>query len=172
MLDHQFLTQIGEDAFIVERQFSAPRQLMFQVFTQPDHIKHWWAPQPYTVPFCTIDLRPGGIWHYCMRAPSGQQHWARSVYREIVPPAKLTYTTTFADEHANSIEGMPEHLTTMTFSETEKQGKTKVTAHVQFSSASALQVAIELGMQQGISMTWGSLIQDVQTLQAQTSQAK
>jgi uncharacterized protein YndB with AHSA1/START domain len=123
---HSLGPYVGEQEIVMERQFNAPRTLMFQVFTQPEHLKRWWAPQPYTLPVCTIDLRPGGIWHYCMRSPEGQDQWARSVYREIVPPEKLVYTTTFADEHANPIEGMPEHLTTVIF--TEEAGKTRVTA--------------------------------------------
>ncbi|MBO0782432.1 MAG: SRPBCC domain-containing protein, partial [Ktedonobacteraceae bacterium] len=92
MFDDQSLrSHVGEKEFVVERHFNAPRTLMFQVFTQPEHLKRWWAPQPYTIPTCTVDLRPGGIWHYCMRSPEGQEHWARSVYREIVPPEKLVY---------------------------------------------------------------------------------
>ena len=153
----------GEQEFVVERQFSAPRTLMFQVFTQPEHLKRWWAPQPYTIPTCTIDLRPGGIWHYSVRSPQGQEHWSRSVYHEIVPPEKLVYTSTFADEYANPIEGIPEHLTTILF--TEEAGKTKATARIQFGSAEALKVALDMGMQQGVNMTWDSLIEYVQELQ-------
>ena len=83
MFDYQSLSpHVGEQEVVVERQFTAPRTLMFQVFTQPEHLKRWWAPQPYTIPVCTIDLRPGGIWHYCMRSPEGQDHWARSVMVE------------------------------------------------------------------------------------------
>jgi uncharacterized protein YndB with AHSA1/START domain len=165
MFDYQSLsTHIREQEFVVERQFNASRILMFQVFTQPAHLKHWWAPQPYTIPVCTLDLRPGGIWHYCMRSPEGQDHWARSVYREIMSPEKLVYTSTFADEHANPIEGIPEHLTTMIF--TEEAGKTRVTARIQFSSVAALKVAIDMGMLQGMNMTWDYLIGYVQALQA------
>ncbi|MGH2479666.1 MAG: SRPBCC family protein, partial [Ktedonobacteraceae bacterium] len=116
------------------------------------------------IPTWTIDLRPGGIWHYCMRSPEGQDHWARSVYSEIVSPEKLVYTSTFADEHANPIEGIPEHLTTMIF--TEDAGKTRVSARVQFASVEALKVAIDMGMQQGMNMTWDSLVEYVQELQA------
>jgi len=165
MFDYLSLSpRIGEQEFVVERQFTAPRTLMFQVFTQPEHLKRWWAPRPYTIPVCTIDLQPGGIWHYCMRSPEGQDQWARSVYREIVPPEKLTYTTSFADEHANPIEGMPEHLTTLIFM--EEVGKTSVTARVQFASAAALSVAVGIGMLQGMSMTWDYLVEYVQELQA------
>ncbi len=163
MFDFQSLNpRGGEQEFVVERQFSAPRTLLFQVFTQPEHLKRWWAPQPYTMPICTIDLRPGGIWHYSMRSPEGQDHWARSVYRAIVPPEKLVYTSTFADEHANPIEGIPEHLTTVIF--TEEVGKTQVSARVQFASAAALSVAVEMGMVQGMNMTWDYLVGYVQEL--------
>ena len=165
MFDDQSLnTRVAEQEFVMERLFNAPRALMFQVFTRAEHLKRWWAPQPYTVPVCTIDLRPGGIWHYCLRSPEGEVHWARSVYSEIVPPEKLVYTSTFADEHANPIEGMPEHLTTVIF--TEEAGKTRVTARVQFTSAAALSVAVDRGMLQGMSMTWDYLIGYVQELQA------
>ena len=161
---HSLSLHVGEQEIVVERQFAAPRALLFQVFTQPEHLKRWWAPQPYTIAACTIDLRPGGIWHYCMHSPEGQDQWARSVYREIVPPEKLVYTTTFADEHANPTLGMPEHLTTVIF--TEEAGKTRVTARVQFSSAAALSVAVDLGMLQGMSITWEYLVEYVKELQA------
>jgi uncharacterized protein YndB with AHSA1/START domain len=163
MFDYQSLSlRVGEQEVVVERQFSAPRQLLFQVFTQPEHLKRWWAPPPYTVPICTIDLRPGGIWHYCMREPADQVYWARSVYREIVPQEKLVYTSTFADEHANPTEGMPEHLTTVIF--TEEASKTQVSARVQFASAAALIVAVDTGMLQGMSMSWDDLVEYVQEL--------
>ncbi len=161
---HSLNLHDGEREFVVERQFSAPRTLLFQVFTQPEHLKRWWAPPSYTLPVCTIDLRPGGIWHYCLRSPEGQDQWARAVYREIVPPEKLVYTTTFADEHANPIEGIPEHLTTVLF--TEEAGRTRVTARVQFSSAAALKVAVDIGILQGMSVTWDYLVEYVQELQA------
>lgn len=159
---HALSPRDGEKEFVVERVFAAPRALLFQVFTRPEHLKRWWAPQPYTISACTIDLRPGGIWHYAMCSPEGQEHWARSVYREIVPPEKLVYTSTFADEHANPIEGIPEHLTTISFA--EETGKTKVTARVQFDSAEALKVALDMGMLQGMNMTWDYLIEYVQEL--------
>src|SRR5258708_40226195 len=150
--DHELRPHIGKQEFVVERQFSAPRTLLFQVFTQPEHLKRWWAPPSYPLPVCTIDLRPGGIWHYCLRSPEGQDQWARAVYREIVPPEKLVYTTTFADEHANPIEGIPEHPTTVLF--TEEAGRTRGTARVQFSSAAALKGALVFGILQGLDVTW------------------
>lgn len=160
---HSLSSRVEEQEFIVEREFAAPPTLMFDVFTQPEHLKRWWAPKPYTVPTCTVDLRPGGIWHYSMRSPEGQEHWARSVYREIAPPEKLVYTSTFADEHANPTEGLPEHLTTVLF--TEKAGKTRVTALIQFAKPADMEFAANMGMVQGMNMTWDSLIEYIQELQ-------
>jgi uncharacterized protein YndB with AHSA1/START domain len=164
MFDHPSLSsRIGEQEFFLERLFSAPRALMFQVFTQPEHLKRWWAPQPYTISACTIDLRPGGIWHYCMRSPEGQEHWARSVYCEIVPPEKLVYTSTFADELAQPIEGVPEHLTTVLF--TKEADKTLVSARIEFANAADLSTAIDMRMLQGTIMIWNYLPAYVQELQ-------
>ena len=161
--DQSLDNHVKEQEFVVERQFKAPRTLMFEVFTQPEHLKRWWAPLPYTIPVCTVDLRPGGVWHYCMRSPEGQDHWARSVYREIVPPEKLVYSSTFADEHANPVEGMPEHITIVTF--TEEAGETHVSAHIQFENAAAMQTALDMGMLIGMNMTWDHLIGYVQEIQ-------
>lgn len=157
---HALGPSIREQEIVMERDFTASRQLLFQVFTQPEHLKRWWAPPPYTLPVCTIDLRPSGIWHYCMHSPEGQDQWARAVYREIAPPEKLVYTTTFANEHANPTLGMPEHLTTVLFR--QEGGKTRVTTLVQFSSAEALKVAIDIGMPQGMTITWAYLVEYVQ----------
>ena len=165
MFDYRSLSaHEGQQEFVVERVFNAPRTLLFHVFTQPEHLKCWWAPQPYTISTCTIDLRPGGIWHYAMRSPEGQEQWARSVYREIAPPEKLVYTSTLADEHANPTVGLPEHLTTILFTEEEAR-RTKATARIHFTSPEALKVALEMGMQQGMNMTWDSLIEYVQEFQ-------
>jgi uncharacterized protein YndB with AHSA1/START domain len=162
---HSLRSRVEEQEFIVEREFAAPQALMFEIFTQPEHLKRWWAPKPYTIPTCTVDLRPGGIWHYSMRSPEGQEHWARSVYREIAPPEKLVYTSTFADEHANPTEGLPEHLTTVIF--TQEAGKTRVTALIQFARPADMEFAVSRGMVQGMNMTWDSLIEYIQELQAQ-----
>ena len=157
--DQSLDNHVKEQEFVVERQFKAPRTLMFEVFTQPEHLKRWWAPQPYTVPVCTVDLQPGGVWHYCMRSPEGQDHWSRCVYREIVPPEKLVYTSTFADEHANPIEGIPEHVTIVTF--IEEAGETHVSARIQFENAAAMQTALDMGMLIGMNMTWDYLVKYV-----------
>jgi uncharacterized protein YndB with AHSA1/START domain len=148
-------TEVKEQEFVMERIYDAPRELVFKMFTQPEHVARWWAPTPYTIPVCKIDLRPGGLWHYCMQSPEGERHWAKAIYLEIAEPEMFSYTCTFADEDANYIEGIPEHKATLTF--IEKEGKTKVSIHIQLASAEDLKTTITMGMAEGLTMALNSL---------------
>ncbi|MBT2216814.1 SRPBCC domain-containing protein [Virgibacillus dakarensis] len=141
-------SNVGEREFTLVRVFDAPRKLVFKAFTEPKHISRWWAPDPFTIPVCNIDLRPGGIWHYCMESPEGDRNWARAVYREIVEPEKIVYTGGFSDEGANPVEGIPEHQVTVTFA--EQEGKTKLTVRIQLESAKELESTLKMGMKEGL----------------------
>ncbi len=128
------VTQAVEQEIVITRVFDAPRELVFKAWTEPERLMRWWGPKGFTTPFCTVDLRAGGIFHYCMRSPEGRDFWGKGVYREIVAPERIVYLDSFADETGNTVEparyGMsPEHpvetLVTVTF--TERDGKTEVT---------------------------------------------
>lgn len=119
----------------ITRIFDAPRQLVFEAWTHPQHMMQWWGPRGFTCPVCRIDLRPGGIAHSCMRSPEGLDYWSKGVYQEVVEPERLVCTDCFSDEEGNIVD--PEHygmnpdwpreaLITVNFAE-EKGGKTKVT---------------------------------------------
>ena len=130
-------TKPAEREMVITHIFDAPRELVFKAWTEPEHLVQWWGPKGFTTPHCKIELRPGGVFHYCMRSPEGRDYWGRGVYREIVAPEKLVYTDTFSDPEGNPVEpayydGMDpewpsESLVTVTFS--EQGGKTKVTLH-------------------------------------------
>ena len=129
------------------RTFQAPRKLVFQAFSTPEHIAQWWGPKDWPVTACTMDFRPGGIWHYRLTGPGGQEHWARAVYQEIVVPKKIVFTDTFADAEGNPAAGKPQSLTTITF--TAIGDATKLTSHIQYRSAEDLKKIIVFGMVQG-----------------------
>ena len=63
----------------------------------------WFAPEHFTAPAAKVDLRPGGHFLYCMRSPEGAEFWGKGVYREIVPPERLVYVDSFADEEGNPV---------------------------------------------------------------------
>src|SRR5687768_16632849 len=103
----------AENVLIAERTFDAPRELVFDVWSDPKHIAQWWGPKGWTLPVCKMDFRPGGVWHYCMRGPEGEESWGKAVYQEIVKPERIVYIDAFADAQGNAVEGMPEMLITV-----------------------------------------------------------
>ncbi len=118
----------------ITRVFDAPRELVWQAWTQPERVMRWWGPKGYTTPFCKMDVRPGGVSHYCMRSPEGQDYWSKGVYQEVVEPEKLVVIDTFSDSAGNvvpaSYYGMEgdwpvEMLITAIFEEID--GQTKLT---------------------------------------------
>jgi len=147
--------QVGEKDFVMERIFQAPRELVFQAFTRPEHLARWWAPAGYTIPVCRVDLRPGGVWHYCMRSTEGDEHWCRMVYREIEAPERLVYTALFADEHGNPTDDIPEQTVTATFTETD--GATKLELRVELPTAETLKWTMDVGMVEGLTITFAQL---------------
>ena len=106
---------------VIRRVFDAPRELVFQVWTDPEHIAHWWGPHGFTTPLetMTMDLRPGGEWRIRMLTPDGTEYWMHGVYREITAPERLVFT--YAGTHA------PEHETLVTITFAELGGKTRMT---------------------------------------------
>ncbi len=109
--------------FVIARVFDAPRDLVWQAFTDPEHMQHWWGPKGVTVVAAKMDLRPGGTYHYGMRTPDGHVMWGKFVFREISAPKRLVLVNSFSDEaggitrHPMSPTWPLEMLTTLTFDE-------------------------------------------------------
>ena len=117
--------------FVTSRVFDAPRERVWRSWTEAARLKQWWGPAGFTVHTCNVDLRPGGVFHYGMKAPDGTDMWGRFTYREIVAPEKLVFIVSFSDEkggvsrHPWSANWPLETLSTVTFE--EQGGKTRVT---------------------------------------------
>lgn len=88
--------------FVISRVFNAPRELVFKVFTDPTHLMHWWGPKGFTVVSTKMELRPGGVFHYCLKSPEGNLIWGKFAYREINEPARLVFINSFADDVGNT----------------------------------------------------------------------
>jgi uncharacterized protein YndB with AHSA1/START domain len=87
--------------FVISRTFDAPRELVWQAFTEPERMQHWWGPKGFTVIASKMNFRPGGTYHYGMRAPDGSTMWGKFVYREIVRPERIVLVNSFSDEAGN-----------------------------------------------------------------------
>ena len=109
---------------VIERVFDAPRSLVFEAWTKPEHLMRWFAPKGFTVPACEMDFRVGGTYRLCMRSPEGRDHWVHGVYREIVAQERIVWTG-ILEADRNEI------LSTITFA--DAGGKTRLTVHQTYS---------------------------------------
>jgi uncharacterized protein YndB with AHSA1/START domain len=159
--------ETASEEFVIARAFDAPRALVFKAHTECEGLKHWWGPKGFTMHFCKLDLRPGGVFHYGLRSPKGEDMWGRFVYREIVAPERLVFVVSFSDPQGNvtrhpmAPDWPLEMLNTSTF--TEKDGKTTVTIrsvpHNATPAERAAFVAGHRGMQAGYGGTFDQLEQ-------------
>ncbi len=105
---------LKQEDLVVTRIIDAPVELVWKAWTEPQHVMRWWGPKYYTSPSCQIDLREGGKYLFCMRAPQdqgGQDMYTTGVYTKIVPLERLEFTQSLSDKDGNKIDpaavGMP-----------------------------------------------------------------
>ncbi|NOV01730.1 SRPBCC family protein [Paenibacillus planticolens] len=150
---------------VITRTFNAPRELVFKCWTEPEHLLNWWGPAGMNLEVASLDLRPGGVFHYSMKSPEGFQMWGKFVYGEITPPEKLVFTNSFSDEEANTVRApfspvFPlEIMNTLTFE--EQDGKTVLTMRGgpvnPTEEEAAFFASMAESMQQGFGGTFGQL---------------
>ncbi|AUX48001.1 ATPase [Sorangium cellulosum] len=152
------VTTPSEQEILITRLFDAPRQLVFEVMTKPEHVKRWWGclSEGYSVPVCEIDLRPGGAWRFVNRHPQGEAAF-RGEYREITPPSRLVYTEIF--------EQFPDTVSLVTAVLTEEGGKTRLTMTVRYPSLEVRDAVLASGMEFGAGASYDRLEELVAALQ-------
>jgi len=127
------ITDAARREFVVTRVLDAPRELVFKAWTERERLMRWWGPKGAVIQIRDLDLRPGGAFHYGMRAPDGHDMWGKWVFREISAPERLVFIASFTDEAGNPIRNpfaldWPlEVLSTLTFA--EQEGRTTLTMH-------------------------------------------
>jgi uncharacterized protein YndB with AHSA1/START domain len=161
------------ETFVISRTFNAPRDLVFKAFTEADRLGRWFGPTGFTMVSTKVDLRPGGLFHYCMRAPNGQEMWGKFEYREIAPPERLVFASSFSDPQGNTIrapfssEFPLQILNTITFADQDKT-QTVVNMHgVPLNATEAERqffANMHPSMQQGWSGTFAQLDEYLATL--------
>jgi uncharacterized protein YndB with AHSA1/START domain len=132
---------------VATRVFDAPRERVFQLWTEPHHISKWWGPRGFTTTTQAMDVRPGGEWRFVMHAPDGTDYKNRIVYVEVVPPERLVY------KHRGEDGDEPvQFLSTITFA--AEGGKTRLTARMVFDTPEARTlVAEKYGAVEGLRQT-------------------
>ena len=135
----------------ITRLFDAPRELVFEAMTKPEHVRRWWGilADGYSVPVCEIDLRPGGKWRFVGRGPEGDIPAFYGVYREIVPPERLVQTECY--------EPYPDGESVVTMVLTEEHGKTRITVTSVYPSKEVRDMVLQTGMETGAAISYDRL---------------
>jgi uncharacterized protein YndB with AHSA1/START domain len=141
------------------RLFDAPRALVFEAMTKPEHIKHWWGNlgDGYSVPVCEVDLRVGGKWRFVNRTPKGELAVFYGEYREVAPPGRVVFTEFF--------EPFPDTESVVTAVLTEENGKTRITATVAYPSREVRDMVKATGMERGAALSYDRLEEVARGLQ-------
>jgi uncharacterized protein YndB with AHSA1/START domain len=142
-------TTPSDQEIVMTRVFDAPRSLVFDAFTKPEHLTHWMlGPEGWTMPVCEIDLRPGGAWRFVWRKSDGSEMEMGGIYQEVSPPERLVNTESWGPE-------WPETVNTLTLA--EEDGRTRVTSTLLYPSKEARDAALQTGMKDGASMSFDRL---------------
>ena len=160
--------------FVIARVFDAPRDLLWQCFTDPERMQHWWGPKGFTVISSKMDLRVGGTYHYGMRTPDGAAMWGLFTYREIVPREKMVFVNCFSDEnggvtrHPGSATWPLKLLSTFTFADAPG-GKTRFTVTWRPLEATAEEQQTFDRMHDSMTQGWGGTMDNLTAYLAKTA---
>ena len=117
--------------FIISRTFKTSRKNLWQAFSEVDQLTRWWGAKDFTWTTSTLDFRPGGIFHYCLRSYDGLELWGKFAYQKIATPKRILFINSFADSEGATVlnpwnpDWPLEILNTLKF--LEENGKTTLT---------------------------------------------
>jgi uncharacterized protein YndB with AHSA1/START domain len=157
MTTSTLIAEPGTHEIVMARVFDAPRELVFQVMTDPTLIPQWWGQRDTTTIVDKMDVQAGGLWRYIQRDQQGNEFAFHGVYHSIIAPERMVDTFEF--------EGMPGHvlLETMTL-ESQAGGKTKVTVSSVFQSVADRDGMLSSGMEAGANESYDRLEELLKTL--------
>ena len=89
--------------FVITQTFDAPRELVFQSWVEPERLAQWWGPVGFELSVLSLDLQPGGVFHYGMRADNGYEMWGKFTYQSIEAPERIVSILSFADKQGNAV---------------------------------------------------------------------
>jgi uncharacterized protein YndB with AHSA1/START domain len=148
-----------QEKFVINRSFDAPLELMFEMWTKPEHFSRWLAPTGFDMHFIRADIRTGGSTFYSMTGP-GLTMYGRAHYEEIRSPDRLVYTQQFCDENENIARHpmaptWPETMRTIVDLTSEGPDHTRVTITWEVAGqATAEELAVFTGARAGMTQGW------------------
>lgn len=156
---------IAEREILITRIVDAPRELVWEVWTDPEHVVKWWGPNGFTTTIEKMDVRSGGVWKHIMHGPDGVDYPNSSVFKEVVKPERIVFA------HGGGKEGGPgvHFESTWTFDAVDGD-KTRVTIRMVFPSAADRErVVTEYGAIEGGKQTLERLAAYLANIEGETS---
>ena len=153
---------------LLERTTDVPVELVWKAWTDPEQLKQWWTPAPWTTVEAEIDLQPGGIFRTVMQSPEGEKHNNLGSYLEVIPNERLIWTGALKPgfrPQATSVLGEILFTVVTTFEKTATGG-TKYTAQVMHQTEEHKVKHDDMGFQAGWGAAWAQLVAMVKAGQA------
>ena len=144
------VTTPSDHEIVMTRLFDAPRALVFEVMSKPEHVRRWWGNlgEGYSVPVCEIDFRVGGKWRFVNAHPKGEAAF-HGVYREIDAPGRMVFTEIF--------DPFPDAESVVAAVLTDESGKTRLTATCTYPSKDVRDMVVATGMAKGAATCYDRL---------------
>jgi len=144
------VTTPSDREIVLTRLFDAPRHLLIEAMTKPEHVRRWWGilDDEHSVTVCDIDFRPGGAWRFVGRGPKGEYGF-HGVYRDIALPDRIVFTEIF--------DPFPDVVSVVTSIFSEENGKTRLTVKCLYPSVEVRDMVVQSGMARGAASSYDRL---------------
>lgn len=164
----------NDETLHIVRSFDAPRALVWKAFTEQERLAQWWGPKGAKITHARLDLRPGGVFHYGMQASSDLFMWGQWAFREVEPPARLVFVSSFSTPDGGigpcpfPMDFPAEVLSTIEFTETDNRTTLTMTG-VPINATEAQRLTFQ-NMKPGMQMGWGGTFEQLAAYLSETSQ--
>lgn len=150
-------TMPSDEEIAMTRSFKAPKALVWDVYTKPEHIRHWWGPADMPLSVCEVDLRVGGKWRYVANGPDGMVVAFSGEFTEIAQPERLVNTEFF--------EEYPDNGSVVTTTFEEQDGLTTLVSTTRYESQEVRDMVLATGMEGGAAEAWQRIADVLESLQ-------
>lgn len=154
-LRFDFTVDREKKTIVINREFDADLELVWESWTNPELLEQWIAPKPWRAKTKTMDFREGGFWHYAMISPQDEKHWSRYDYQKIEHQKSIAELRGFSDETGAINPNFPRTECTNLFSETN--GRTLVTVTAEYGSLEVLEYMVTHGFKEGMASSLENL---------------
>jgi uncharacterized protein YndB with AHSA1/START domain len=154
------VTAVNKDpdalTLIIDAEFEASPERVWQLWADPRQLERWWGPPTYPATFTKHDLTPGSRVEYHMTGPEGDQPKAYWDVLEVEPPHRLVFRDGFANDDGTPNDTMPRNEGRVTIEEIG-DGRTRMSIESRFSSTEAMEQLIAMGMEEGLRQAVGQI---------------